>query len=631
MQTSTRGGLPSARVIEDGRTAPPVQRVFPPRRHSSNIKPSNLSTPIDRSRQQTLTQIIPSFSHLSSSLDGADDLTLDALPAMAPKKKKRASKPPRQKHTITQMDPFRQQRYSDDSHTHSDFEPSDPPSRRKKRKSTSSAPVAPTVQTRSAKRRVTLPAVQKGLNVSPSDEEHQSSAARASPLPKSQDLTMPAPKTPTKVRRKVIPSSQSPADTPISTRKRSRRNTEDITPLQERSVNTPSRSQATSRRKSVLWAPKLEVADSTDVENEDSQCLIPIIVQPHPTPVDRTSTPRSQIPQKQSCSKPPTDPPLADNTNIATSLPVSPRERRLRIMGKKDIIADSDHDAVDPASQSSRRAIDDEDYRSPLGPRSSSRSPHVSAIKPLNFQNQGFVGKTPYPHDDEDNNNSYETVSTQVLLQPTRPAPLRDQDPGRSIITDEAATRPAREVPQFSSPTRLQRGPVLETESQFENAWRDYTPPLEDDGDSSKTTDRDAITVDTPAHEPFLSLVDRCTNTDSSTDLQLLPLIPPSQATTTDTTQVSLRHPRIPHETPIRNTPLQRRSSPSQQRHALSSSSPFHTRKGQGADTYMGYQGWNGVPMTESQLLPDSLLNDSLGLPLLPGVEEELELEMEEY
>ncbi|KAI4109876.1 MAG: hypothetical protein LQ339_001660 [Xanthoria mediterranea] len=631
MQTSTRGGLPPVRVIEDGRAPPPVQRVFPPRRHSSNIKTSNLSTPIDRSRQQTLTQIVPSFSHLSSSLDGADDLNVDALPAMAPKKKKRGSKPLRQKHTITQMDPFRQQRYSDDSHTHSDFEPPDPPSRRKKRKSTSSAPVAPTVQTRSAKRRATLPAVQKGLNVSPSDEEHQSSAARASPLPKSQDLTMPAPKTPTTARRKVIPSSQSPADTPISTRKRSRRNIEDITPLQERSVNTPSRSQATSRRKSVLWAPKLEVADSTDVENEDSQCLIPIIVQPHPTPIDRTSTPRSQIPQKQSRSKPPTDPPLADNTNIATSLPVSPRERKLRIMGKKDIIADSDHDAVDPASQSSRRAIDDESYRSPLDSRSSSRPPNVPAIKSLDSQNQGFVGKAPYPHDDEDNNDSFETVSTQVLLQPIRPAPPRDQDPGRSLITDEAATRPAREVSRFSSPTRLQRGPVLETESQFENAWRDYTPPLEDDGDSSKTTDRDAIAVDTPAHEPFLSLVDRCTNNDSSTDLQLLPPIPPSQATTTDTTQVSLRHAQIPHETPIRNTQLQRRLSPSQQRHALSSSSPFHTRKGQGADTYMGYQGWNGVPMTESQLLPDSLLNDSLGLPLLPGVEEELELEMEDY
>ncbi|KAI4230550.1 MAG: hypothetical protein LQ349_006201 [Xanthoria aureola] len=549
---------------------------------------------------------------------------------MAPKKKKRGSKRPRQKHTITQMDPFRQQRYSDDSHIRSDFEPPDLPLRRKKRKSTSSAPVAPTVQTRSAKRRATLPAVQKGLDVSPSDKEHQSSAARASPLPESQHLTMPAPKTPTTVRRKVIPSSQSPADTPISTRKRSRRNIEDIIPLQERSVNTPSRSQATSRRKSVLWAPKLEVADSTDVENEDSQCLVPIIVQPHPTPIDRTSTPRSQIPQKQSRSKPPTDPPLADNTNIATSLPVSPRERRLRIMGKKDIIADSDHDAVDPASQSSRRAIDDESYRSPLGSRSSSRTPNVPANKSLSSPNQGFVGKAPYPHR-EDNNDSFETVSTQVLLQPIRPAPPRDQDPGRSLITDEAATRPAREVSRFSSPTRLQRGPVLETESQFENAWRDYTPPLEDDGDSSKTTDRDAIAVDTPAYEPFLSLVDRCTNTDSSTDLQLLPPIPPSQATTTDTTQVSLRHPRIPHETPIRNTQLQRRSSPSQQRHALSSSSPFHTRKGQGADTYMGYQGWNGVPMTESQLLPDSLLNDSLGLPLLPGVEEELELEMEEY
>lgn len=642
MQTSTRGSLPPVRVIEDGRTPPPVQRVFPHRRHSSNPKTSKSSTPIDR-RQQTLTQIVPSFSHLSSSFtsfDGAEDLDFDALPTMPPKKKQRRSMLPPQKHTITQMDPFRQQIYSDEHHLHSDTEPPDPPSRRKKRKSTSTTPVARTVQTRSAKKRAAEADAQKGLESSPSEDEHQPSIARAPPLPESQDMTMPPPNTPTTVRRKVIPSSQSPADTPISARKRSSRNIQDITPLKERSVNTPSKSQATSRRKSVLWAPKLEVADSTDVENEESESFFPLIVRSHPTTINRTLAPQPQITREHSHSKTPTDPPLADNTKIETSLPVLPGERSLRIIKRKGTIADSDDDAVDPASQSSRRAIDDEKYRSPSAPRSSENPRNASATKSLNFQNQGSVGQAPFScDDDDDDSDSFETVSTQLLLQPTRqtnprPNPMtalrQDQDSDPSLISDEAATRLAHEVSQFSSPTRVQRGPVLETESQFEKAWRDYTPPLENDGDTSKT-DVDAVTVDTPTHEPSLPLVNRRTNTDSSTDLQLLPPIPPSQATTTDTTQASLRHTQIPQQTPVRNAQLQIRSSPSQQRQALSSSSPFHTRKGRAADTYMGYQGWNGVPMTESQLLPDSLLNDSLGLPLLPGMEEELELELEEY
>ncbi|KAI4267682.1 MAG: hypothetical protein L6R38_008147 [Xanthoria sp. 2 TBL-2021] len=532
------------------------------------------------------------------------------------------------------MDPFRQQIYSDEHHVHSDTEPPDPPSRRKKRKSTSTTPVARTMQTRSAKKRAAEADFPKGLELSPSEDEHHLSIARGRPLPESQDMTMPPPKTPTTVRRKVIPSSQSPADTPISTRRRSSRKIQDITPLKERSVNTPSKSQATSRRKSVLWAPKLEVADSTDVENEDSQSFFPIIVQNHPTTINSTSAPRPQIIREHSHSKQPTDPPLADNTNIETSLPVSPHERSLRIIKRKETIADSDDNAADPASKSSRRAIDGEKYRSPSAPRCSRKPPNTSATKSLNFQTQRFSCD-----EDDDDNDSFETVSTQLLLQPTRQtnaglnlmtAPRQDQDSDRSLISDQAATRLAHEISQFSSPTRVQRGPVLETESQFENAWRDYTPPLENDGDTSKT-DGYAVTVDTHAHEPSLFLVNRRTNTDSSTDLQLLPRIPPSQATTTDTTQTSLRHTQIPHQTPVRNTQLQVRSSPSQQRAALSSSSPFHTRKGRAVDTYMGYQGWNGVPMTESQLLPDSLVNDSLGLPLLPGMEEELELEMEEY
>ncbi|KAL8647098.1 MAG: hypothetical protein Q9226_006576 [Calogaya cf. arnoldii] len=638
MQTSSRR-LPTVTTIEDTRTPPPVQFFFPYRRHSSNPKTSKLSTPINE-RQQTLTQIVPSFSRLSSSFDsfdGAEDLEFDVMP---PKKRQRRkskqSNFPPQKQTITQMDPFRHQVDSDENQFHSDTEPPHRPSQRKKRKSTLTTPVARTVQTRSAKKRAAEADAHKGLDLAIPEDTHQPSNAQepcASPLPESQHTKMPPPKTPTAVRRKVIPSSQSPADTPISTFKRSSKQARVVTPLRERSVNTPSKSQATLRRKNVLWAPKLEVADSTDVENEDSQFSFPTILQGHPTAIDRSSAPPSPAPS----SKRPSDPLLADDSKIDIPLRASPKERSLRIMKRTETVADSDDDAVDRASPNSRRSINDEMLQSPT--RSIKDISKATKTRPLIDQDHGRIGHALLPCDEYNrDSDSFETIPTQPLQQPTLSAKLgpnlmeaqpQTRDLDYALISEEDTAEPAHEIPRFSSPIRLQCGPVLETESQFENAWRDYTPPLENAGGSSRT-DGEGAAVDTPhAHEPSLPLVSRRTNTDSSTNLQSLPPIPPSQATTVDQTQASLRQTQL-HQVPARSTGLPIPSSPSQQRQALSSSSPFHTRKGRAADTYMGYQGWNGVPMTESQLLPDSLLNDSPGLPLMPGLEEGLELELED-
>lgn len=262
---------------------------------------------------------------------------------------------------------------------------------------------------------------------------------------------------------------------------------------------------------------------------------------------------------------------------------------------------------------------------------------NASATEPLKAQKQEQIRDTLLPYKDSD---SYllETVPTQLLSQPTqhtnpRPAPttaLREgHDPDNSLDSEEGTIGSPHETVSSKSPTRPLGCPVLETESQFDNAWRDYSSPLEN-GDASKTNGED-IVAGIHAHEPSLPLVNHSAGTYSSTDLHSLPLIPPSQATTADITQASLQDDQLLQQTSARNIGLQVASSPPQQRPALSSSSPFQTRKGPVADTYMGYQGWNGVSMTESQLLPNSLLDDSQGLRLMADVEEGLELETEEY
>ncbi|KAI4113483.1 MAG: hypothetical protein LQ341_007813, partial [Variospora aurantia] len=149
----------------------------------------------------------------------------------------------------------------------------------------------------------------------------------------------------------------------------------------------------------------------------------------------------------------------------------------------------------------------------------------------------------------------------------------------------------------------------------FEDAWREITPPsppLDDASEPNPHRTSDPAT-DSPA---------------------LLPPVPPfqakdpapSQATTTDITQATPAH--------VDDNGF---SSPSLQRvQTLSSSSPLQSQP-RGENELerelelVGYQGWNGIPLTDSELLPASLLDDSLemlGVGL--DMEEEMEMEMEE-
>lgn len=158
-----------------------------------------------------------------------------------------------------------------------------------------------------------------------------------------------------------------------------------------------------------------------------------------------------------------------------------------------------------------------------------------------------------------------------------------------------------------------------ETESQFDNAWHSYTPPPRFSPISSPPNH---ISPEDPSTPPLSS---PSKNPPTHSSSQAAP-VPPSQATTVDITQ-----PQPPLPLPRGASGTFSKVRNQKQRYSLSPSpppppalpplpsSPIYTRKTQD-DAWMGYAGgWNGKRLTDSQLLPDSLMNDSFAGP--PGWE----------
>lgn len=209
---------------------------------------------------------------------------------------------------------------------------------------------------------------------------------------------------------------------------------------------------------------------------------------------------------------------------------------------------------------------------------------------------------------------------------------------------------------------------ALETESQFENAWHDYTPAptLRDEELDRESSDESQNPFTLPPQESENRTLP---NLSGHTVLSLPKFSSQQQPTSIDITQSP------PQSTP---TPLYRRPSPSlsssfeihnhpspilpspKYRDSLSTTTTTNPPESQATETaditqspprttnppksvssssplddfrtaldrYAGE--WNGIRLTDSQLLPDSLINGSLvGPPMMMGVDEE-DLEYEE-
>lgn len=210
---------------------------------------------------------------------------------------------------------------------------------------------------------------------------------------------------------------------------------------------------------------------------------------------------------------------------------------------------------------------------------------------------------------------------------------------------------------------------ALETESQFENAWHDYTPAptLSDEkvGRESEEESQDPLSLSPQEPENPTP-----PNMSDHTVLSLPKLSPQQQLTTVDITRPPPQSTSTPlyrrpspslspsfeihnHPSPILPSPKFRNSlsttakppnSKSTARVDIAQSPPPTSPPKPASSSFQlnvtradldGYAGeWNGIRLTDSQLLPDSLINGSLVGPptmmTLGGVDEE-DLVYEEF
>lgn len=202
---------------------------------------------------------------------------------------------------------------------------------------------------------------------------------------------------------------------------------------------------------------------------------------------------------------------------------------------------------------------------------------------------------------------------------------LVSSDPPRPTTPPNHIERPSNfdEISaQLLADLRRETQPCgLQTESQFEKGWICYTPaddmhpdpePLPSSPKDIEQPSSSLMTIPTQLIHPPIT---------SPPKFYKAP-VPPSQATTVDVTQPSPRNMQMSSQAITERSP--RKLPPSSQTYPSSpppipppSSSPLTGRK---SDPWERYQ-WNGVRLTESQLLPASLMDDSLAGP--PGWSQE--------
>lgn len=528
------------------------------------------------------------------------------------------------------------------------------PRARKRRKIGKGPAVPVTRQTRSSARR----AAERTLKEEEDEEiaKLESTENRIQPEEASKTL-MPPPKTPQSTRRKEVPSSQSPVDTPLSAQSQKSKRDLSRSPLKERSTNVRRVSISDwSARKSVRWAPMLEVADSTELEDEESQPSRPA---PEMT---------SSIPIKYELTKDSTRTSGAGPTlpGCSVEVPACSQQQHLGddIEGPsvpttqtiKSEVSDSEADeedaedfgdeiATQEALGSSDTQMDDPNTKKELIPITDTWTPRrvLNALKPFtSFKHRDLRSEHSSINVDRESNISATsfTSTAQSSYPQLRINPITPQRPKRAIAPSLAHCAPSSEPGEVSIQlthdlhSHTQTRIMPETESQFENAWHEYEPALhasDEDRDSSqpdesglsnltpRALDSEALERNLPSDEPQLPILPPSTALPLSNLPKQHPsstaAIPRSETTTDETTQPSSAH-----------ASSQTRRSPSPSRPPASfafSSSPLQSRAA-AANAYAG--NWDGVPLTESQLFPDSLMNETLvGPPSLVGDDWELE------
>lgn len=551
------------------------------------------------------------------------------------------SAPSMRQQSITQMDALRDYYHPDleNEDMKTDDEEDDSyvasPPRNKRRKVTPEKPYDRKIGTRSGKRQAAKeePSTQEEMDqdVSPS----VGGEAKAHVLRAKMPTTMLPPKTPTSLRRKEIPSSQSPADTPLSTQ--SRQSLQDYvrSPLKEKStnINLPVKSPIKGPR----WSKGSEVADSMETGDEVSPVSVRVGLTTEP--IGPTAEPEDIMEE---------EPRLSSNAfaihvndfnqrlkaaqrpvkEIQNSSQRRPRHEVINSTDEEDDMEEAEAFDAGPETQAALASTDVSQKNLDQLPESTHSTSKPAGDKPESPPIQKNASGSPNPPNTPPLPAKESNVEDELPMRrpkrvefvdlacsdppgPATPSHLRERAFGSEEVSAQL----------FGDLRRDTQSGGLQTESQYEQGWIPYTPaddmpsnlePLPSSPKPIEQPSSGLMTVPTQQFRPPIS---------SPPKFYQAP-VPPSQATTVDVTQPSPRNltsssqgvtQRFPQKLPLSSQAYS--SSPPPM--PPPSSSPLASRK---LDPWAGYQ-WNGVRLTESQLLPDSLLNDSEVGP--PGLSQE--------
>lgn len=459
----------------------------------------------------------------------------------------------------------------------------------------------------------------------PDEEPPQSSPPHVDTAP----LSMPPPRTPKGIRKWEIPSSQSPADTPLSIRSRATARSISRSPLKQRSTNLlMSRPVPLGAKKGVGVTPKLEVEDTYEDECSRSARSRS---SGQPSTEDYVAAGASFLglmDQPQLYEEYMQEKDTGDLTNMeipdtdTTDMAVSSAAERKSI---KSEVADSSYEGDDVGDGDDFNVGDD--TQAALGAfgilSSQSRKIPQQQWTEAEEHNEvclggdetavAFAGSRHYdansesPQQQPEKPTSGSESSARIILSPHcqhTPVPGSQGSTPPDLSTAKGPLFPRTESEEASDQltndlVRLtQPSLVLETDSQFQSAWRDYSPPR-----NSNASERDHSDQELP-HMP-----------SDPRSSNLPPQVRPSQATTVDVTQSS------PHIARNQPSPLRFRTQPRRLRSQLQppeqlrSSSPPPRGMLSSSPVKDVELVWDGERLTDSQLLPDSLMNDSLPAP----------------
>ena len=570
--------------------------------------------------QQTITQMNPSIYIPEPEYEGLatdDDQEQESYTASPVRRKRRKITPAKtssrktgtrsaQRQTITQMDPFRalyhpkieEENLDDLEDEHKENKVPSPMKRRKRKVSPERAPSG---KFRKRRLKQEVPQTEHQLDRGTEYDELQHKKESRSSKQKSSGKILP-PVTP-RSQRKEIPSSQSPAETPLSMQSRRSFRAYSRSPLKERSTNFAL--AKTSRRNGVLWRKKVEIADSLESREDESPVLMRAntsMAASSPENVPKFGKKFSQLPMDSTVTR------TAGLEHISDKGQRHETERidsYRNTLGREIVDSNEEDDDDDPdtslarqdtlyskdTSLTQQRASDNRrDQLRAAGSSSSPQSPQQSNLR--NRYSAERSGSTKH-------------IPTKSTVSPRSILPFRRTD------SEQASAQLFKDLRRVTEPS-------LETESQFEAGWNTYHPPANDDDSPShllssptpiESLSSASMTVPTQLLPPRTTA--ESTQRNPSTQLKLP--VPPSQATTTDTTQPSPR--RMPSSqflpSPCKLPAFSKAAAFPSSPPPMPPPSSSLVAESMAAHPGMEFQ-WNGVRLTDSQLLPESLMNDSL-------------------